>query len=349
MVTTKTFGTTTDGKEVLLYSISNAKGFQADVMNYGAILVNLFVPDLAGKTTDVVLGFDKLEDYYGNGSFFGATVGPLANRTANAQFSLNGKTYQLDVNDNANNLHSHIEKGLHKVYWTAEVNETENAVCFTTELADGELGFPANKVFHVTYTVTEDNELKISYEASADQDTIINMTNHSYFNLSGHDSGSMEHTRIQIKASRYTEVVAGAIPTGNLPSVTGTPMDLTEMIAIGAHVDDDFEQLTLVGGYDHNYAIDKETDGIEKVAQIVDDKACLAMEVYTDLPGIQFYAGNFIDDQAGKNGAMYGRRMGLALETQYFPNSANEPNFEKPVFGPGKEYKTTTIYKFTAI
>lgn len=346
MVTTKEFGKTTDGKVVNLYCISNSKGFEADVMNYGAILVNLFVANKDGVKRDVVLGFDQLESYYDNGSFFGATVGPNANRIKDAKFELNGKTYQLDVNDNANNLHSHKDKGLHKVYWEAEISEAQDAVTFVTSMKDGEIGFPGNRDFKVTYTVTEENELKITYAATSDAQTTINMTNHSYFNLSGHDSGRIEDTRIKIKASRYTEVVPGAIPTGNLPSVKGTPMDLTEFIAVGAHINDDFEQLTLVKGYDHNYPIDKETDGIEKVAEIIDDKAGIGMEVYTDLPGIQFYAGNCIVPEQGKNGALYDERSGLCLETQYFPNSINEPNFEKPVFGPDKPYNTTTIYKF---
>jgi aldose 1-epimerase len=346
VVTVKEFGKTTEGKVVNLYCISNSKGFEADVINYGAILTNLFVTDKDGVTRDVVLGFDKLEDYYGNGSFFGATVGPNANRIKDAKFELNGKMYHLDANDNANNLHSHAQKGLHKVYWNAEIWASGDAVTFTTAMKDGELGFPGNRTFHVTYTVTEDNELKITYNADSDAETIINMTNHSYFNLSGHDAGRIEDTRIKIKATRYTEILSGAIPTGNLPSVKETPMDLTEFIAVGAHVDDDFEQLVMVQGYDHNYPIDKETDGIEKIAEIIDDKSGIGMEVYTDLPGVQFYAGNCIGEERGKNGVNYGKRSGLCLETQYFPNAINEPNFEKPVFGPDKPYNTTTIYKF---
>lgn len=344
MVTTREFGKTKDGRIVNLYSIANSKGFQADVINFGAILVNLFVPDKNGGKKDVVLGFDKLESYYGNGSFFGATVGPNANRIKDAIFEINGKTYQLDVNDNENNLHSHEEKGLHKTFWEAKTSD--NAVTFTCSMKDGEIGFPGNRDFEVTYAVTEDNELKITYHAVSDADTLINMTNHSYFNLSGHDSGRIEHVRIKIKASRYTEVVPGAIPTGRLLPVKGTPMDLTEFIAVGAHVSDDFEQLTMVHGYDHNYPIDKETEGIEKVAEIIDDQAGMGMEVYTDLPGIQFYAGNCIGPEKGKGGADYGERSGLCLESQYFPNAINEPEFESPVFGPGKPYETTTIYKF---
>jgi len=349
MITTKEFGTMEDGKVVSMYSISNSKGFQADVINYGAILVNLFTPDKDGKLRDVVLGFDKLESYYVNPSFFGSTIGPIANRTKDAKFELNGEVYQLEDNEDGNNLHSHITKGLHKVYWDAEVSEADNAVTFTKEMADLENGFPGNKVIKVTYTVTEDNEVKIDYAATSDKDTILNLTNHTYFNLSGHDSGNMEHSRIMIKADRYTEIVKGAIPTGNLPSVKGTPMDLTELVAIGAHTDDDFEQLTLVGGYDHNYAISKETEGVEKISEVIDDKSGIILETYTDLPGVQLYVGNFIVDQDGKNGAKYGRRHAFCLETQYFPNSANEPNFEKPVFGPNKPYATTTIYKFKTV
>lgn len=347
MVTTKEFGKMADGKVVNMYSISNSKGFQADVINFGAILANLFVTDKDGVKRDVVLGFDDLESYYDNGCFFGSTIGPNANRIKGATFEIDGKSYQLDPNENGNNLHSHREKGLHKVFWDAEV--ADNAVTFTCSMADGEIGFPGNRTFKVTYTVTEENEVKIDYVATTDAVTTINLTNHSYFNLGGHDSGKIEDERIMIKADKYTEIVPGAIPTGNLPDVKGTPMDLTDFVRVGEHVEDDFEQLTMVQGYDHNYVISKETDGVEKVAEVIDDQTGIGMEVYTDLPGVQFYAGNCISPQKGKSGATYDKRSALCLETQYFPNSINEAGFEKPITTPDKPYSTTTIYKFYTV
>lgn len=349
MVTATEFGKMQDGTVIKQYHLTNAAGMEACIINYGAIMTNLFVPDAEGKKRDVVLGFDELEGYYGNGGFIGATVGPLANRTAKAQFEMDGVICQLDVNDNDNNLHSHMEKGLHKRVWNAKELADANAVEFTISMPDGDIGFPGNKDFKVTFTLTEDNEIKIDYAATSDKNTIINMTNHSYFNLSGHASGCAEHTCLQIKANEYVPVVAGAIPTGELPSVENTPMDFRQFHTIGERIRDDFEQLEVVGGYDHNYAIAKDNAGMEKVTTAIDDNSKIQMDVYTDLPGIQLYAGNFIGKVKGKEGVTYDNRVAFCLETQYFPNSANEPNFERPVFGPEKPYKTTTIYKFSTI
>ena len=346
MITVKEFGKTKDGKEVSLYSIKNSMGMQADVTDFGAILVNLFVPTAGGDKLDVVLGYDKLSDYETSGSYFGATIGPSANRIKGAKFTINGTEYSILANENGNNLHSDGEHGFHKVVWDASVNDDENSVTFSLKQEDGALGFPGNRTFTVTYKVTDDGEVAIIYTGASDKDTVMNLTNHTYFNLDGHDSGSMEESTVMIKADRYTEIVPGAIPTGNLPEVAGTPMDLTSPHKVSEHCDDAFEQLVLTSGYDHNYVISKETDGVEKVAEVMAAKSGIIMEVYTDLPGIQFYAGNFIDTHTGKGGASYARRMGLCLETQYFPNAINEPAFESPVFGPNKPYKTTTIYKF---
>lgn len=346
MITVKEFGKAADGTVASLYTLNNSKGMQADVTNFGAILVNLFVPTADGEKLDVALGYDKLEDYMTSGSCFGATIGPSANRIKGAKFTINGKEYQILANENGNNLHSDADKGFHKVFWDAKVNEDDNSVTFSLKQADGHLGFPGNREFTVTYKLSEDCELAIIYTGASDQDTIMNLTNHSYFNLDGHDSGSMEESTVMIKADRYTEIVPGAIPTGNLPEVKGTPMDLTSPHKVSEYCDDAFEQLQLTSGYDHNYVIAKETDGVEKVAEVVAAKSGITMEVYTDLSGIQFYAGNFIDTHTGKGGASYARRMGLCLETQYFPNAINEPAFESPVFGPNKPYNTTTIYKF---
>lgn len=338
------YGTTKDGKEITMYEISNSKGMKACVINYGAILTKLYAPDKDGKVEDIVLGYDKLEDYFENGSFFGATIGPNANRIANASFSVNGKKYQLDVNDGPNNLHSDFEKGYHKMVYTAKVNG--DGVTFSTEDFDGSMGFPGNKKISVTYTVTEENELKIHYEASSDADTVINMTNHSYFNLNGHKAGNIENHVLCINASKYTPVIEGAIPTGECAPVKDTVFDFTVPKRVGEDINKDIQQLKLVKGYDHNWVLDNYDGKMRKIASVSADASSRCMEVYTDLPGVQFYAGNCISPTVGKENFEYGPRCGLCLETQYFPNTANEPSFPGCIYGPERKYDTTTIYKF---
>lgn len=343
-VTQKVFGKTKQGEEVFLYSIKNTKGITAEVTNYGAILVNLFVPDKNGNVEDIVLGYDKVEDYFENGCFFGATIGPNANRIANAKFSIDGVTYQLAVNDNQNNLHSDAELGYHKCLFNAKV--LENGVTFTKTDVDGNMGFPGNKTIEVTYTLSEENELQISYFVTSDKKTVINMTNHSYFNLAGHKAAPVYDHKLWIKASRYTPVVAGAIPTGELAPVAGTVFDFTTEKKVGQDINADCEQLKLVKGYDHNFVVDDYNGQLQLIAKVTEETSGRSMEVYTDLPGVQFYAGNCITPHTGKENTPYGVRSGLCLETQVFPNSANEASFPDTVFGPGNDYKTTTIYKF---
>ena len=343
-VSKELFGKTKEGQEIYKYWLSNSKGMKAGIINYGAILVNLFVPDKEGNTEDIVLGYDHLEDYFTNGSFFGATIGPNANRIGNASFTLNGVKYQLAVNDGANNLHSDYEKGYHKRVY--DVTEGTDSVTFAITDADGSMGFPGNKTVQVTYTLTEENELKLHYEAESDKDTIINMTNHSYFNLAGHDAGSICDEKMMIDADAFTELGQGSICTGKVIPVEGTPMDFRTARRVGDHIDDAWPQLTLAGGYDHNWVLNTEFGKVQKFAQVENEKAGRTMEVYTDLPGVQFYAGNFIDPQTGKDGASYGKRCALCLETQYFPNSINIPSFLQPVVEAGKAYHSVTIYKF---
>lgn len=291
-VTKELFGTAKNGEEICRYFIENSKGMKAGVINFGAILVNLYVPGQEGKTEDVVLGFDNLEAYYENPSFFGATVGPNANRIGGASFELDGVRYQLDVNDGDNNLHSHIEQGYHKRIWKAE--EGENSVCFSLEDADGSMGFPGNKKVSVTYSVTEENELKIHYSAQSDKNTIINMTNHTYFNLSGHDAGEIYDHKLTLLASAYTAVAKGAIPTGELAPVKGTPFDFLAEKRVGDEIDAENAQLQLTGGYDHNWVIDNYDGSLREFATVRDAASGRTMKAYTDLPGVQFYAGNFI-------------------------------------------------------
>lgn len=339
------FGTTKDGKEIYRYWLENSKGMRAGVINFGAILVNLFVPDGKGNVDDVVLGYDELDPYFDNGCFFGATVGPNANRIGGACFELDGKRYQLDDNDGGNNLHSHMEQGYHKRVW--EVEEGNDSITFSLKDADGSMGFPGNKEVSVTYALTEENELKIRYQADSDQNTIINMTNHTYFNLAGHGKGKIYDHVLKLKASCYTPIIKGAIPTGEIVSVTGTPFDFTEGKRIGEEIEADNEQLKLTGGYDHNWVIDDADGTVRKFADVTEPVSGRHMEAFTDLPGVQFYAGNSITDQTGKENAKYGLRSGLCLETQYYPDTANKSQFPSAVFGPDRKYDSTTIYKFS--
>lgn len=338
------FGTTKDGTEIYLYTLENSNGMKAQVMNFGANLVRLFVPDANGNIADVTLGYDKLEDYYGNIANFGAVIGPNANRIAGAAFELDGVRYELHANDGPNNLHSHLEKGFHKKVW--EVAEGDNSVTFTVESPDGEMGFPGNKKMSVTYTVTVDNELKIVYNAESDKNTIINPTHHAYFNLAGHGAGSIENHILWIKASHYTPVVSGAIPTGEIAPVADTVMDFTipKRIGDGIHADD--EQLKLTSGYDHNWVLDDWNTEVQHIATVQEPVSGRIMKVYTDLPGVQFYAGNYIGAEIGKGGIQYAARGGFCLETQYFPNTANESSFPSAIYGPDRVFHSTTIYKF---
>lgn len=333
-----------NGKDIFKFSIENKNGMKACVINYGAILTELWVPDKNGELADVVLGYDSLESYFENSSFFGATVGPVANRTANASFTLNGKKYDLAVNDGVNNLHSDYDKGYHKIVYSFET--TDNSVSFMAKDTDMNMGFPGNKDIKVTYSLSEDNELKIHYEVSADKDTVINMTNHSYFNLKGHDQGRIEDHVLTLNASRFTPVIPGAIPTGELKAVEGTVFDFTKPTQIGARIENDEEQLKMVKGYDHNWILDDYEMGFRKIASVSVPSASRVMEVYTDLPAVQFYAGNCIGATVGKNNTEYGPRCGLCLETQYSPDSANHPEWPSCVYGPNAKYDTFTSYKF---
>lgn len=341
-VTVKTFGKTKEKKDIFLYTIKNANGMEASVTNFGAILVNLFAPDANGELKDVVLGLANGKDYYKNGSFFGATVGRNANRIGGASAEIDGTVYNFPVNDGPNNLHTDFSVGMHMKLWDAVIEG--NSVLFTVESPDMEAGFPGNLTAKVRYTVTDDNGLEISYEAVSDKKTIINMTNHTYFNLEGHNAGNIENTVLKLNCSKYTPVVKGAIPTGEMADVKGTVFDFTEGKEIGKDIKAREKQLKLVQGYDHNFVVDG-YDGTCKLIAVA-KAGGRTMEVYSDLPGVQFYAGNCIARQKGKDGAKYVKRSGFCLETQYFPDNANQANFKKAVFGAGEVYKTTTVYKF---
>lgn len=344
-ITKELFGTARDGREVYAFTMENARGMKAKVINFGAVLVDLYVPDPDGNMADVVLGFDNLEDYYGNDSFFGVTIGPSANRVGNAKFEIAGKTYQIDVNDGPNNLHSHKELGYHKRVWDI-TDEQDNRVTFSLEAPDMDMGFPGNKKVSLTYSLSDENELKLEYHGTSDADTLLNLTNHTYFNLSGHDSGKIEDHILTIHASSYTPTLPGSIPTGKIAPVAGTPMDFTSPKVIGQDIGRDCEQLKMAQGYDHNFVIDNADGTLREIAVVEDPKSGRKLKAFSTLPGVQFYAGNCIIDQTGKGNVRYGARMGLCLETQYFPDSINQPQFPSVIFGPGREYHAVTVYQF---
>ncbi len=345
-VTISSFGKFSDGRQVNLYTMENKNGMRVSVANTGAALVRVEVPDRQGRREDVVLGFDRAEDYLVNGCFFGAVIGPNANRIGKASFCLDGVTYSLAANDGANNLHSDRNLGWHKCFWEADLGE--DSVTFRLTDDPGNMGFPGAKKAEITYSLNDDNELRLHYHASSDKRTILNLTNHSYFNLEGHGSGSIEGHELWLGASRYTPADEGSIPTGEIAEAAGTPMDFTEAKKIGERIDADFEQLRFAGGYDHNWVIDGWDGALRHFATVKAPVSGRIMEAYTTLPGVQFYAGNFIEQETGKEEAVYRRRGGLCLETQYFPDSVNKPAFPSCIFGGEEEYDSVTVYRFSA-
>lgn len=342
----ETWGTV-DGKPVDLYTLTNANGLEAKITNYGGIVVSLKVLDRNGKLGDVVLGYDNLKGYVENNPYFGAIVGRYGNRIGAAKFSLDGVEYTLAANNGPNHLHGGI-KGFDKVVWKARGVTSDNGVSLELSYLslDGEEGYPGNLTVTVVYTLTDDNELKIDYFATTDKKTVVNLTHHSYFNFVG--SGDILGHKLWLKASRFTPVDEGLIPTGELRSVIGTPMDFTRPFAIGARIEQDTQQLRYGFGYDHNWVLDKRLGEMALAGSLYEPATGRFMEIYTTEPGIQFYSGNFLDGTiTGKRGIIYEFRNGLCLETQHFPDSPNKPDFPSTVLKSGEEYRTTTIYKFS--
>ncbi len=342
------FGQTQDGKTAYLYTITNNNGMTAKFTDFGANLVALEVPDRDGNPCDVVLGFEKLEGYFGNAANLGATIGRHANRIGGATFVLNGKTYELDKNDGRNNLHGGFD-GYHKRLWETDTYEDElgQTIAFTLNSPDGDQGFPGNLEVQVRYIITDDNCVIIEYNGECDQDTVLNMTNHTYFNLSGHASGTILDHKVWIDADEFTYADEESIPNGEIRKVEGTPMDFRVAKVVGDEIEADYDQLKYGSGYDHNWILKTKEDEISLVASLESEVSGIYMETYTDLPGMQFYAGNFVNEQNyGKNGVKYGARSGLCFETQYFPNAINVPSFKQPVTKAGEVYNTTTVYKF---
>ena len=344
----RVFGTTNDGTEYHLYSFTNKNNMTMVLTELGATLVSVLVPDKNGVLRDVVLGYDQPQDYIDHTCYFGTVIGRSGNRIDKGRFTINGRTYQMDINDNENNLHSG-NNGYDSRKWDVRsVCEEKNSITFGLESPDGDQGFPGNFQVTVTYTLTDDNEIILHYEGSSDADTVANMTNHTYFNLAGHNSGSMEKQILMIAADAYTPVRdSQSIPTGEIAPVEGTPMDFRTAKPIGRDINADFEQLKFVGGYDHNYVLSKDAGTMKKMAEAYCEETGIAMEARTDCCGVQFYAGNFITDQTGKGGAAYGKRHGFCLESQFFPNSVNEPNFAHPFLKANERYDTKTVYRFS--
>ncbi len=343
------FGKTADGTPVELYTLTNANGLEAKITNYGGIVVSLLVPDRDGKPGDVVLGYETLEEYIENNPYFGTLVGRYGNRIARGKFTLEGIEYTLAQNDGENHLHGGL-KGFDKVVWKADAVRSKNSVGLklTYLSKDGEEGYPGNLSVTVVYTLSNDNELKIEYTAVTDKVTIVNLTHHGYFNLAGAGLGDILGHELMIKADRFTPVDKGLIPTGELRSVKGTPMDFTRAVAIGARIDQAAEQLVLGGGYDHNWVLNNGDGSLTLAARVYEPTTGRVMEVYTTEPGIQFYSGNFLDGSiTGKGGKVYEYRYGFCLETQHFPDSPNKPSFPSTVLKPGETYTTTTIYTFS--
>jgi aldose 1-epimerase len=333
-----------------LYTLTNRGGMKVTLTNYGGRVVSILVPDRQGKMSDVVLGFDNLDGYLGNNPFFGALVGRYANRIGKARFTLNGVEYKLAQNDGPNTLHGGV-KGFDKVAWTArESSKNPPALELTYVSPDGEEGYPGKLTSIVVYTLTDSNELKIDYTATTDKDTVLNLTNHAYFNLAGEGNGDILKHEIMINADRFTPVDSTLIPTSELRNVEGTPFDFRKATAIGARIDANDEQIKFGRGYDHNFVLNRTGRGLSLAARVTEPQSGRVLEVRTTQPGIQFYTGNFLDGSVhGKGGKAYGRRSAFCLETQHFPDSPNQPKFLSAVLKPGQTYHETTIYKFSTV
>ncbi len=343
------FGKLPDGQEAYLYTLKNSSGMIVKVSNYGATTVGILVPDRNGKLADVALGYDNVKGYINGKSYFGGTIGRYANRIAHGTFKLNGKVYHVPLNDGPNSLHGGTI-GFNKEIWTAKPLGTAKgpAVRFSYVSKAGEDGYPGTVKVTVTYTLLKDNALRVDYRGTTDKPTVLNMTNHTYFNLSGDPNKTILDEDLMIDASKYTPVNENLIPTGEIASVAGTPMDFRKMTMIGARINEDNVQLKRCGGYDLNWVLNDYNKKVRKVAEVYDPTSGRILAVYTDQPGIQFYTGNFLNGtEVGKGGVHYQHRTALTLETQLYPDSPNEPKFPSATLRPGQTYKQTTIYKFS--
>ncbi len=343
-ITKESFGQTPDKQTVVLYTLTNPNGVKAKITSYGAILVSLETPDKNGNIADIILGFDTLDGYLKEHPYFGVIVGRYANRIGAAKFELNDVEYKLAANNGANHLHGGI-KGFDKVVWNVEdvkAADDTAAVKLSYLSKDGEEGYPGSLNCSVTYTLTKDNELKIEYEAQTDKTTIVNLTNHAYWNLAGQGNGDILGHELTLNADKYTPVDEGLIPTGEIKEVKDSPMDFTKSMTIGSRI----SQVT--GGYDHNYVLNSGGGKLALAAKVYEPTTGRVMEIYTSEPGIQLYSGNFLDGSiTGKSGKVYKKHYAFCLETQHFPDSPNKPQFPSVVLKPGEKYQTVTVHKFS--
>lgn len=347
-VTKVAFGKTADGTPVDLYTLTNDKGVRISITNYGGIIVSLFTPDRNGQACDIVLGFDRLDDYLKPHPYFGAIIGRYGNRIAKGRFTLDGVEYKLAQNNGENHLHGGLQ-GFDKKVWKArDYTDAEGQHLELSYLSpDGEEGYPGNLQVKVVYSLNNDNQLRIDYTATTDKPTIVNLTNHSYFNLAC--EGDILGHVVRINADRFTPVDAGLIPTGELRPVQGTPFDFTVPTPIGARIEQDDEQLRFGRGYDHNFVLRSGGGTLAEAAEVYEPKTGRVLRVLTTEPGMQFYTGNFLDGTLkGKYGRVYVKRSGFCLETQHFPDSPNKPAFPSTVLRPGQTYRSTTVFEFSA-
>ncbi|MDF2636762.1 MAG: galactose-epimerase [Pelosinus sp.] len=338
-----------NGKQVDLYTLTNKTGMVAKITNYGGKIVQLLVPDKNGKLSDVVLGYESLDQTINGQASMGCTIGRYANRISKGQFSLDGKDYQLTVNNGANHLHGGT-KGSRFVVFDANQIDAKT-LQLTYYFKDGEEGYPGNCLLKTVYSLTDNNELVITYDAVTDKSTIVNFTNHAFFNLAGSGSGTILNHQLTLNADNFTPVDGTLITTGEIRPVKGTPMDFTKSTTIGTRINDSYEQLKYGPGYDHNYVLNKTGNELSFAARVYEPKSGRVMEIYTTEPGIQFYAGNFLEGKVprdiGKGGKAYNFREGFCLETQHFPDSPNKDNFPSTVLSPGQWFSSTTVHKFT--
>jgi aldose 1-epimerase len=347
-VSQSVFGTMPDGVVINLYTLSNSNDVEVGIINYGGIIQSIRIPDTAGNKQDVALGFDNLQDYIDKSPYFGCITGRYANRIAKGKFMLDSIEYQLDLNNGPNSLHGGF-KGFDKQVWKAEDFSSDSVagVILTYLSPDGDQGYPGNLDVSVTYTLNNQNELRIDYNARTDKKTVVNLTNHSYFNLdNGGQSDILDH-QLKIIADSFTPTDETLIPSGEIIPVEATPMDFTSFKTIGENLDTSYRPIAIAGGYDHNYVLSSGGGELALAAVVKEPGSGRKMEVFTTEPGIQFYSGNFLDGSiTGKNGAVYHKNHGFCLETQHFPDSPNQPEFPSTVLNPGENYSSTTIYRF---
>ncbi len=349
-ITKKIFGKMPDGTQVDIYTLKNSNNMSVDILNYGGTIVSILMPDKNGKIADIALGFDDIKRYMENDAYIGALIGRHGNRIEGAEFELNGKVYELVKNDGNNHLHGGTI-GFHNVIWNAEIQEEngDQKLVLTHTSPDGEENYPGNLNVKVEYSLSEGNELKIDYNAVSDKDTVVNLTNHAYFNLSGHDSGDVLKHQIYINADKFTPVNDECIPTGEIRDVKGTVMDFTKLSSFSEGISSGDEQIVYGLGYDHNWVLNTKGNINEVACELYEPESGRAMQVFTTKPGMQFYSGNHLNanvELIGKNNTVYNKRTGLCLETQFFPNAMKHKNFPSPILKANETYHYVTIYKF---